>query len=143
MNTLKEFNWKSVQKYVEVRPGAFSFYWLYYADGTSVEADKKPLIIWIQGGPGLAASGIANFAEIGPLDMDMQPRNHTWVNFESIFQKINLCFEHNTPDCVRGEFEVRYGSNNRALYCHTSYFVSLISSLCEDLKLLNFLANVR
>lgn len=94
MNTLKEFNWKSVQKYVEVRPGAFSFYWLYYADGTSVEADKKPLIIWIQGGPGLAASGIANFAEIGPLDMDMQPRNHTWVNFESIFQKINLCFEH-------------------------------------------------
>ncbi|XP_013194019.1 retinoid-inducible serine carboxypeptidase isoform X2 [Amyelois transitella] len=62
-----------------VRPGAYLFYWLYYADGTSVGAENKPLIIWIQGGPGLAASGIANFAEIGPLNMDMQPRNHTWV----------------------------------------------------------------
>ncbi|KPJ19407.1 Serine carboxypeptidase-like 51 [Papilio machaon] len=79
LDTLKEFHWKSIQKYVEVRPGAFLFYWFYYADGTSVGADKKPLIIWIQGGPGLAASGIANFAEIGPIDMNMQPRNHTWV----------------------------------------------------------------
>ncbi|XP_053605421.1 retinoid-inducible serine carboxypeptidase-like isoform X2 [Plodia interpunctella] len=62
-----------------VRPGAYMFYWLYYADGTSVGADDKPLIIWIQGGPGLAASIVANFGEIGPLDMDFQPRNHTWV----------------------------------------------------------------
>ncbi|CAH0399157.1 unnamed protein product [Chilo suppressalis] len=76
--------WKSVQKYVEVRPGAFIFYWLYYADGTIEGADKKPLVIWIQGGPGLAASGIANFAEIGPLNMDMQPRNHTWVNGKNL-----------------------------------------------------------
>lgn len=71
--------WESVQEYVMVRPGAYMFYWLYYADGTSVGAEDKPLIIWIQGGPGLAASGIANFAEIGPLTMDMEPRNHTWV----------------------------------------------------------------
>ncbi|XP_041968814.1 retinoid-inducible serine carboxypeptidase-like [Aricia agestis] len=71
--------WKSIQEYVEVRPGVFLFYWFYYADGTTFEAEKKPLVIWIQGGPGLAASGIANFAEIGPVTMDMQPRNHTWV----------------------------------------------------------------
>ncbi|KAJ2952740.1 hypothetical protein O0L34_g7096 [Tuta absoluta] len=76
--------WKSIQRYVEVRPGAFLFYWLYYADGTAVGADKKPLIIWIQGGPGFAASGLANFAEIGPLDMDMKPRNHTWVNGRNV-----------------------------------------------------------
>lgn len=55
------------------------FYWLYYADGTSEGCSKKPLLIWIQGGPGLAASGIANFAEIGPFNMNMEPRNHTWV----------------------------------------------------------------
>ncbi|XP_063827403.1 retinoid-inducible serine carboxypeptidase-like [Ostrinia nubilalis] len=76
--------WKSVQKYVEVRPGAFMFYWLYYADGTSYGADRKPLVIWIQGGPGLAASGIANFMELGPFDMHMQPRNHTWVKGRNV-----------------------------------------------------------
>ncbi|CAG9787242.1 unnamed protein product [Diatraea saccharalis] len=68
----------------DVGAGAFIFYWFYYADGTSVEAARKPLVIWIQGGPGLAASGIANFAEIGPLDMDMQPRNHTWVKGKNL-----------------------------------------------------------
>lgn len=80
LEALRTKPWKSLQKYVEVRPGAFLFYWFYYADGTVFEAEKKPLIIWIQGGPGLASTGIANFAEIGPLNMDMQPRNHTWVN---------------------------------------------------------------
>ena len=79
MEALRTKPWKSIQKYVEVRPGAFLFYWFYYADGTVFEAEKKPLIIWIQGGPGLASTGIANFAEIGPLNMDMRPRNHTWV----------------------------------------------------------------
>ncbi|CAH0723766.1 unnamed protein product, partial [Brenthis ino] len=79
LEALGQKQWKSVHKYVEVRPGAFLFYWFYFADGTVYEAEKKPLIIWIQGGPGLAATGIANFAEIGPLTMDMKPRNHTWV----------------------------------------------------------------
>ncbi|XP_068627351.1 retinoid-inducible serine carboxypeptidase-like [Battus philenor] len=79
LKALNSIKLKIVQRYVEVRPGAYLFYWFYYADGTSVRADTKPLIIWIQGGPGLSASGIANFAEIGPLDMNMQPRNHTWV----------------------------------------------------------------
>lgn len=71
---------------MEVRPGAHIFYWFYYADGKVKDAEQKPLVIWIQGGPGLAASGIANFAEIGPLTVDMQPRNHTWV------RKINTIY---------------------------------------------------
>ncbi|XP_050348978.1 uncharacterized protein LOC126772629 [Nymphalis io] len=80
LEVLRNKSWKSIHKYVEVRPGAHLFYWFYYADGSIVDAYQKPLIIWIQGGPGLAATGIANFAEIGPLTMDMRPRNHTWVN---------------------------------------------------------------
>ncbi|KAL4711400.1 hypothetical protein ACJJTC_016154 [Scirpophaga incertulas] len=84
IQALKKRPWKSIQKYVEVRPGAFIFYWLYYADGNRSRAERKPLIIWIQGGPGLAATGIANFAELGPLDMDMKPRNHTWVNGRNV-----------------------------------------------------------
>ncbi|CAG9579801.1 unnamed protein product [Danaus chrysippus] len=79
LEALSHKPWKSIQSYIEVRPGAFLFYWFYYADGSVKGAREKPLIIWIQGGPGLAASGIANFAEIGPLNMNMQPRNHTWV----------------------------------------------------------------
>ncbi|CAG4970769.1 unnamed protein product [Parnassius apollo] len=79
LKAINAYKWKSIQQYVEVRPGAYLFYWFYYADGTSTGADRKPLIIWIQGGPGLSSSGIANFAEIGPLNMNMQPRNHTWV----------------------------------------------------------------
>lgn len=69
----------SIHDYVEVRPGAHLFYWFFYADGTKKDASRKPLIIWIQGGPGFAASGVGNFGEFGPLTMDMQPRNHTWV----------------------------------------------------------------
>ncbi|XP_023934898.1 retinoid-inducible serine carboxypeptidase [Bicyclus anynana] len=84
LEALNHKPWESVHKYIEVRPGAFLFYWLYYADGVRHGSEHKPLIIWIQGGPGHAASGIGNFAEIGPLTMDMQPRNHTWVNGRNV-----------------------------------------------------------
>lgn len=67
--------------YVQVRPGVNLFYQLYYANGTREGAHSKPLIIWIQGGPGFAATGVGNFGEIGPLDMDFKPRNHSWVRF--------------------------------------------------------------
>lgn len=72
-------DWENFHGYVQVRPGAHMFYWLFYADGTKVDATEKPLVIWIQGGPGFAASGVGNFGEIGPLNMDFKPRNHTWV----------------------------------------------------------------
>ncbi|XP_047521239.1 retinoid-inducible serine carboxypeptidase-like isoform X1 [Pieris napi] len=84
LEALRQRPWKSVHKYIEVRPGAFLFYWLYYADSTRAGADQKPLIIWIQGGPGNAASGIGNFCELGPLKTDMSPRNYTWVNGRNI-----------------------------------------------------------
>ncbi|CAK1544028.1 unnamed protein product [Leptosia nina] len=84
LEALQQRPWKSVHRYVEVRPGAFLFYWLYYADGTKTDAATKPLIIWIQGGPGNAASGIGNFCELGPFNKDMTPRNHTWVKGRNV-----------------------------------------------------------
>ncbi|XP_047025828.1 retinoid-inducible serine carboxypeptidase-like isoform X1 [Helicoverpa zea] len=76
--------WENIHGYVQVRPGAYMFYWFFYANGTKIDANRKPVIIWIQGGPGFAASGVGNFAEMGPFHMDLTPRNHTWVKGRNV-----------------------------------------------------------
>ena len=56
------------------------FWWLYYTTDENVKSfTEKPLIIWLQGGPGSSSTGYGNFEELGPYDMDLNPRNHTWV----------------------------------------------------------------
>ncbi|KAK0160545.1 hypothetical protein PV328_007943 [Microctonus aethiopoides] len=70
--------------YITVRPSAHMFWWLYYVNPTNKSVDyntfDKPLVIWLQGGPGSPSTGLGNFGEIGPFDIKDQPRNHTWVN---------------------------------------------------------------
>uniref|UniRef100_A0A3Q2ECN5 Carboxypeptidase n=1 Tax=Cyprinodon variegatus TaxID=28743 RepID=A0A3Q2ECN5_CYPVA len=66
--------------YVEVRPGAHIFWWLYYADSYQ----DLPLILWLQGGPGGSGSGFGNFEEIGPLNRDLEPRKTSWVQAASV-----------------------------------------------------------
>jgi serine carboxypeptidase 1 len=69
--------------YVDVRPGAHMFYWLYYT--THVDGYmNKPLIIWFQGGPGASSCGYGNFEEIGPLDVSLIERNTTWIKEASV-----------------------------------------------------------
>lgn len=70
--------------YIEVRPQAHMFWWLYYRPGQT--ADNWPLILWLQGGPGASGVGIGNFQEVGPLDTDLKPRKTTWL------QKADLLF---------------------------------------------------
>ncbi|KAI4469131.1 serine protease family s10 serine carboxypeptidase [Holotrichia oblita] len=66
--------------YVDVRANAHMFWWLYYTTATTVSHySERPLIIWLQGGPGMAASGYGNFLEIGPYNLHMKPRRHTWI----------------------------------------------------------------
>ncbi|KAJ8667658.1 hypothetical protein QAD02_009321 [Eretmocerus hayati] len=66
--------------YVDVRPGAHMFCWLYYTTNTAVSNYyDKPLLIWIQGGPGSSSTGFGNFGELGPLDEHLNTRNYTWV----------------------------------------------------------------
>lgn len=85
------------------------FWWLYTV--TSQPASTRPLVMWLQGGPGgcasltccsspqirlltplaphpaiAASTGIGNFGEFGPLDVNQQPRNNTWL------QAANLLF---------------------------------------------------
>ncbi|XP_052892945.1 retinoid-inducible serine carboxypeptidase-like [Anopheles moucheti] len=69
--------------YSEVRPRAFIFWWLYQTVAQPDASDhntEKPLIIWLQGGPGASSSGFGNFEEIGPLDRMLKPRENSWVN---------------------------------------------------------------
>ncbi|KAJ8667660.1 hypothetical protein QAD02_009323 [Eretmocerus hayati] len=66
--------------FVEVRPGAHMFWWLFYVTG-SINSTfyEKPLLIWLEGGPGLSSTGTGNFDKIGPLDGKQNHRNHSWV----------------------------------------------------------------
>lgn len=70
--------------YIEIRPQAHIFWWLYHSPGQT--SDNRPLILWLQGGPGASGVAIGNFQEVGPLDTQLKPRNTTWL------QKADLLF---------------------------------------------------
>ncbi|KAE8818304.1 serine carboxypeptidase-like 51 [Hordeum vulgare] len=76
--------------FVEVRPKAHLFWW-YYKSPQRVSTPSKPwpTVLWLQGGPGASGVGIGNFMEIGPLDVNLKPRNSTWL------QKADLIFVDN------------------------------------------------
>ncbi|PIK36944.1 putative retinoid-inducible serine carboxypeptidase [Apostichopus japonicus] len=63
------------------------FWWLYFT--TADPSTNPPLIIWLQGGPGGSSVGFGNFAEIGPLDVNLKNRSTTWL------QKASLLFIDN------------------------------------------------
>ncbi|MCJ8739543.1 hypothetical protein PDJAM_G00048300 [Pangasius djambal] len=75
---------KEAWDYVDVRDGAHMFWWLYYANSSSASFQDLPLVMWLQGGPGGSSCGFGNFAEIGPLDTDLQPRETSWVKAASV-----------------------------------------------------------
>ncbi|KAJ8622825.1 hypothetical protein MRB53_031354 [Persea americana] len=76
--------------YVEVRPKAHMFWWLYRSPQMAKSPSSPwPTVLWLQGGPGGSGTGIGNFLEIGPLDSNLKPRNSTWL------QKADLLFVDN------------------------------------------------
>ncbi|KAJ8899812.1 hypothetical protein K2173_019513 [Erythroxylum novogranatense] len=76
--------------YVEVRPKAHLFWWLYRSRFRVEDVTKPwPTILWLQGGPGGSGVGFGNFMEIGPLDGNLNPRNYTWL------RKADLLFVDN------------------------------------------------
>lgn len=76
--------------YVEVRPKAHMFWWLYKSPYRIENPSKPwPIILWLQGGPGASGVGIGNFEEVGPLDTYLKPRNSTWL------KKADLLFVDN------------------------------------------------
>ncbi|XP_053392637.1 retinoid-inducible serine carboxypeptidase-like isoform X1 [Mercenaria mercenaria] len=59
------------------------FYWLYYTTAPG-GFHQAPLVMWLQGGPGGSGTGFGNFEEIGPLDVQQNPRNTTWLQAASL-----------------------------------------------------------
>jgi serine carboxypeptidase 1 len=56
------------------------FSWLYGSNASSpLPREQQPLVIWTNGGPGAGSSGYGNFDEMGPLDLNLQPRNTSWI----------------------------------------------------------------
>ncbi|XP_064598929.1 retinoid-inducible serine carboxypeptidase-like [Liolophura sinensis] len=68
--------------YVNVRPDAYMFWWLYHT--TAPSPHTAPLVMWLQGGPGGSSTGFGNFEEIGPLTVQLKPRNTTWLSEASL-----------------------------------------------------------
>lgn len=57
------------------------FYWLFYVQDPKVTSFyDRPLVIWLQGGPGGSSTSFGNFEEIGPLHVNGSERSHSWVS---------------------------------------------------------------
>ena len=69
--------------YVPLRPGASMFYWFYrttHPDGYR----NRPIVLWLQGGPGVSGTGVGNFLELGPLNEKLEPRKASWIRTANI-----------------------------------------------------------
>lgn len=69
-------NYKESWGYTDIRANAHTFWWLYYDQSDTT----RPLVLWLQGGPGADSTGFGNFEETGPIDMNSVGRNYTWVS---------------------------------------------------------------
>ena len=62
-----------------MRPGASMFYWFYRTTHPGGHL-RAPIILWLQGGPGIPGSSHGNFLMFGPLDQHLQPREVPWTD---------------------------------------------------------------
>jgi serine carboxypeptidase 1 len=56
----------------------------YGSTNAALPREQQPIILWLQGGPGGSSISYGDWAELGPLDMNMQPRNTTWVQAANV-----------------------------------------------------------
>jgi serine carboxypeptidase 1 len=107
--------------YVNVRKDAFMFWWLYGAQ-TANPDDRvsKPLVLWIQGGPGASGTGFGNFEELGPEDINGNKREYTWLKAANVLfvdNPVGSGFSYVTDDSA-------YTTNVTGWYSWVSYDVT-------------------
>jgi serine carboxypeptidase 1 len=73
-----------IKVFIDVREGAHSFWWLHYTTALVPQATDRPLILWLQGGPGSSSTGYGNFEILGPLDLNLVERNFTWIKTHNV-----------------------------------------------------------
>ncbi|CAB3398178.1 unnamed protein product [Caenorhabditis bovis] len=62
--------------YADIRNGAHTFWWLF----AKKPADpKRPLFVWLQGGPGSSSTGFGNMEETGPKTLNGSDNQATWL----------------------------------------------------------------
>ncbi|XP_044014632.1 retinoid-inducible serine carboxypeptidase-like [Aphidius gifuensis] len=127
--------------HVKVREHAYMFWWLYFVNPPCESSNNnysvydKPLLIWLQGGPGSSSSGYGNFNELGPIDLDGKPRNHTWINDYNVLfidNPVGTGFSYTTNflgftesnheigvdlvECIRGFLDIYQKFKNTSTY---------------------------
>ncbi|KAL6650242.1 hypothetical protein ACP70R_009167 [Stipagrostis hirtigluma subsp. patula] len=71
--------------YTNIRPKAHLFWWyLRSPQRVSSPAKAWPTILCLPGSLGVSAVGRGNFQEIGPLDVNLKPRNWTWLQMADL-----------------------------------------------------------
>lgn len=60
------------------------FWWLHYTTADTPKPTDRPLILWLQGGPGSSSTGYGNFEILGPLDVNLNDRNFTWIKTHNV-----------------------------------------------------------
>ncbi|KAG9434537.1 retinoid-inducible serine carboxypeptidase [Apis mellifera carnica] len=118
------------------------FWWLYYTTNANVSSYyDKPLIIWLQGGPGASSTSYGNFEELGPLDADLRPRNFSWVKDYNIlfidnpigtgfsyatlssgFAKTNAEIARDLVECMKGFLKALPGFQDVPTYITTESY---------------------
>ena len=60
------------------------FWWLHYTIANVTDFTERPLILWLQGGPGSSSTGYGNFEILGPFDLDLKERDFTWIKTHNV-----------------------------------------------------------
>lgn len=71
--------------YTEVRPRAHMFWYLEPCRHCSqLPATSRPLVIWLQGGPGASGVGFGQFTEVGPFGVGWETRRPAWTDVADV-----------------------------------------------------------
>ncbi|CAB0030123.1 unnamed protein product [Trichogramma brassicae] len=85
--------------YAEVRPGAHMFWWLYYANVTTDFAEK-PLVIWLQGGPGAFVRDYNVLFIDNPVGSGF-----SYVTSSALFARTNAQIADDLVECMRAFYK--------------------------------------